>query len=637
MCGITGVVATTLRTADVMGVLSRMVSALRHRGPDSNGIHVPVNMACGLGHARLSIIDLSQAASQPMQSLRGDRVLAFNGEVYNFQELRKALEAEGHVFRSRSDTEVVLAAYEHWGTSAFRRLNGMFALALMDLKARRMILVRDRLGIKPLFLSSTPKHVIFASEMKALLASGLLAGKPDWSHLHEYLYFGNTLGLSTMYQTVERVPPGHWVEVSLDTALVGKPVPYWSAQAIAHAGPQMDIEDAVPLTRRLLEDAVRRQLVSDVPLGVFLSGGVDSTAIVALATRHYGSKLRTYSVGFDYIGDEQELPKARSVAHHFGTEHHELQVSASNIAAVIEKVAAAHDQPFGDPANLPLFQLCEALNGETKVVLQGDGGDELFGGYRRYSYLRVGAPMRPLAWVAQAVLKHARASPATFGARRFFFALSQRQPALRMGLLLTVEGPLSPPARVLSHDMRVLVEEQDPFIRYRQVAALLPPTDELQQMLMTDMQILLPDIFLEKVDRSTMAASTEIRVPFLDFDLVDYVLSIPAALKVGIGARKKLLKQALAGIVPREILTGRKMGFGVPISAWMKGPLRRYAEDRILAHASPGGLFDRAAVSRLFSEHAAGHYDHGQLLWKVMQLAIWLDRMPCGPTSHAAI
>lgn len=555
----------------------------------------------------------------------GDRqVLCYNGEVYNFDTLRMALSAS-RAFESHTDSEVILAAYERWGSDAFARFNGMFAFAILDRQTSKLILVRDRLGIKPLFYAQSNGRLVFGSEIKTILASGLVPSAPDFGALGEFLYFANTLGSHTLYAGIRQLPPAHWVSLDLKTGELDVPTPYWSVKNLPVWSGPVDESDIVAKTRDLLDKAVQRQLHSDVPVGAFLSGGVDSSAIVALASRHYAGKLRTYTVGFDYIGSGSELPQAARVARRFGTDHHELHVAGDNIEETIQRLAIAHDQPFADAANLPLFQLCEALGGETKVILQGDGGDELFGGYRRYGYLGLPAVTRPLAWIADRGLQiiHNHYGRRGFGAHRFFHALAQSDPGQRMALLLSVEGPLNPPHRILAPEMRDIVARQDPFARYREVAAALPKLDDLQRMLHTDLQILLPDIFLEKVDRSTMAMSTEVRVPFLDFDLVDYVATVPSGTKIGFKHRKKLLRKVLHGIVPQEVLDAPKAGFGVPVASWLAGPLRPFAESRILAHAGPGGWFDATVVRTLFDEHAAGRRDHSQLLWKSLQLALW--------------
>ena len=632
MCGIAGIIAPRLESGRLRQAIEDMVAEQVHRGPDAQSFFVDPDLGCALGHDRLSILELSPAGAQPMQAQDGQTVICYNGEIYNFEDLRRNLPS-GIDYRGHSDTEVLIEAYREMGVDAFKRLNGMFAFAILDKKRGEVILVRDRLGIKPLFYAQCQGAITFASEIKGLLASGLVENAPDYSRLHEYLYFGSTLGEATMFAGIKQLPPGTWTTISLETGVMADPVTYWS---VAELPDRSDVSEseAIERTRELLDAAVKRQLASDVPVGAFLSGGVDSSAIVALATRHYEGRLRTYTVGFDYIGDGDELPQARKVAERFGTDHHELHVSGGDTIATIESLAHAHDQPFADPANLPLYQLCKALEGETKVILQGDGGDEIFGGYRRYVYLTHMAMMQPASRAIDAALSllRGRFGPRVFGAHRFFHALSQKDPAERMALLMSVEGPYNPPAAILSSDIRYEIERQDPFRRYREVSSELSSEDALQQMLHTDLQILLPDIFLEKVDRSTMAVSTEVRVPFLDFDLVDYVASLPAKLKVRNGKRKFLLRNVLETIVPDEILNARKVGFGVPVKSWLAGPLRDYAQERILGQSSPSGLFDAEVVNRHFEEHASGRRDHGQLLWKCLQLTFWHEKF-VQPTS----
>lgn len=626
MCGISGLFAPSLDRATRHAACARMVGALEHRGPDAQGIYEAPEGAVVLGHNRLSILDLSPTGAQPMSN-EGDRqVIAFNGEVYNFPDLRRELEGRRR-FRGHSDTEVVLAAWEKWGPGAFRRFNGMFAAAILDREAGTLTLVRDRLGIKPLYIGREADRVVFASEIKAILASGLVGSSHDPRWLGEFLYFGNTLGTHTLYHNITQLPPGHYLEIDLASGRVGDPVSYWDANELPTIS-GMSQADAIEQTRTLLERAVQRQLASDVPVGAFLSGGVDSSAIVALASRHYAGRLRTYTVGFDYADHADELPMARMVADRFGTEHHELPVSAGGTQDAILALAEAHDQPFADAANLPLFQLCRALGGETKVILQGDGGDELFGGYRRYPYLRAGVAGRVLARAATGLLAPlGAAQPGRWaGPQRFFGALAKADRAERMALLLTVEGHRNTPLAVLNHAIRAEVAAHDPFARYRVLAAETARLPDLQAMLRTDLKILLPDIFLQKVDRSTMACSIEVRVPFLDFDLVDFVGALPGPMKVGARQKKMLLRQALEGIVPAEVLHGPKKGFGVPVASWLAGPLHDFARDRILAQAKPGGWFAAPAIERLFAEHASRRRDHSQILWKSLQLALWLER-----------
>jgi len=623
MCGINGIVGTA-RDEQAIERLRGMNAALAHRGPDSNGLWTSADGHIGLGHARLAIIDLSDTGAQPM--VLGDRSLSmvFNGEVYNFPELRSELVLMGHEFRGHSDSEVVLRAFAQWGPDCFRRLNGMFAVAFADWRRGTVVVARDRLGIKPLHYALVGGGLVFSSEIKGLFASGLVAARADYSRIAEFMYYGVTLGAQTMFDGIKRLPPGCFAEFDVESSTLAISR-YWSVEEIARVRLASETAEADPVqeVRRRLDDAVRSHLVSDVPVGVFLSGGIDSSAIVALASRHYSGRLRTYSVGFDYVADTDELPRARLVAERFGTEHHDIHVSGTHLADLLRRLAIAHDVPFSDAANIPLYQLCEALRGETKVVLQGDGGDELFGGYRRYELLdRIGL-LGPLARMARPLLGwrfHSRFR----SLQRMAAALSEREPAKRMALLLTTELEDCSPIRVLAPSLRTLASEQDPFARYRECAESLGPLDPVQLMLLTDLLIILPDVFLEKVDRATMARSVEVRVPFLDNELVSYVAGLPSRTKVQYGHKKRILRAALRGVVPDEILDAPKAGFGVPFGRWMQGEVGKLLRDLALDPSSDAaGLFDVPVLQRLLKEHERGACDHGFLLWKCLQLALW--------------
>lgn len=604
--------------------VAAMISALAHRGPDGRGEYVHGGTGVALGHARLSILDLSDAGRQPMTSPDGQLVVTFNGEVYNFRELRRELDGWGS-FRSGTDTEVVLAAYARWGVAALQRLNGMFALAILDLRRGKLVLARDRLGIKPLFLIRNASGVAFASEIVALGRSGLDRGTVDPSALHEFVYFGATLGRRTLFSEVRKVPPGVVVEIDLASRIATE-TRYWTPPS-PESRPRRSFDEVVPEVREILNSAVKRQLVSDVPVGVFLSGGVDSTALVAWASQAYSGRLRTFSAGFDYVGDAAELPAARAVADRFGTEHHEIQIRGSDIGRRVEHLVAATDAPFGDAANLPLHQLSEALGGATKVILQGDGGDEIFGGYRRYQSLS-SSVSRVLSAAGRAILGPTEAlpSPRLHALRRYCRALGTPEAALRSALLLTVEEVEDEPVAILGGDFRRQAAGTDAFARYREIDAQIDATDAAERMLRTDLEVLLPDVFLEKVDRATMAASIEVRVPFLDNEVVDYVLPLPRAYKVTAGEKKRLLRAALRGVVPDAVLDAPKAGFGVPVEAWMRGPMREWWNERVFGgRAMRDGLLDGDRLRTLQAEHVAGRRARGALLWKAAQLAIWWE------------
>jgi asparagine synthase (glutamine-hydrolysing) len=630
MCGINGILSAARGAPDrLLAAVGGMNKALAHRGPDGQGEWSNPDGTVVLGHRRLSIIDLSQAAAQPMVSDDGLVAMTFNGEVYNFRDLRLELQQRGYTFHSHGDSEVVLKAFHCWGADAFRKFNGMYAVAFFDARTSKVFLVRDRLGIKPLHYAPTGTEVVFSSEIKGIAAAGLSEIEPSYERLHEFLYFGNTLGEPTLFRNIRRVLPGHYVTVDLPSLKVQNHC-YWSASSISEISPSE--EEGIAGVRDRLEAAVHRQLVSDVPVGLFLSGGVDSTAILAFASKHSNGRLRTYTAGFDHLIQDDETFRARASAEMFGSDHEELHVTGADLLPLLRRLVAAHDMPFSDAANIPLLQLCGKLNGRAKVVLQGDGGDELFGGYNRYEILSWmqrldAAGLKSLTAASGGLINRALYGFGIAPTRtRILNALIQRDPALRMAMLLTVEDPRDEPISVLNQDLRQTVSRSDPFLRYRQVAGELDDRDPPQQMLLTDLQIILPDIFLEKVDRSTMAESVEVRVPFLDHELVDYVAALPSRMKLGKGRKKHLLRQALRGIVPDDILDAPKMGFGTPFSNWMKGPLSDSLVEIIQRHSGVAEpLFDAGVVSERIRSHRNGERDFGFLLWKCLQLALWLE------------
>jgi asparagine synthase (glutamine-hydrolysing) len=364
--------------------------------------------------------------------------------------------------------------------------------------------------------------------------------------------------------------------------------------------------------------------VSDVPVGAFLSGGIDSSAVVAFATRHYAGKLKTFSAGFDFDKGINELPKARRVAKHFGTEHHEIHVKGASLPEVIEQLVMQHDEPFSDAANIPLFLMCKELKGQARVILQGDGGDEVFGGYRRYKMLHYFRVWSILAHLHRVIPLLPRNLPFARRLRRILDAFGVDDEGMRMALLLTVEAPTQPPSRVLNAEVRQAIGKLDPFARYREMYQNFIDLDRVQRMLYTDIAILLPDVFMEKVDKSTMAHGIESRVPMLDHELTDYVLGLPSRIKIRGGRMKFLLRRALCGVLPDEVLNGPKTGFGVPYGYWLRGPLHAYACDVLIGESEKKSyLFERKTLEKLLREHRLCRADHSFLLWKCMNLALW--------------
>ena len=553
--------------------IERMVRTLSRRGPDAEGIHLGEGVA--LGHRRLSILDLSETGAQPMSLQAPHVTITYNGEIYNFRELRRSLQAEGRVFRGRSDTEVILHAYAAWGLNGLRRLEGIFAFALWDEAARQLLLMRDRFGVKPLFYSRNGRSIAFGSEIKAVLAAGAVDRTIDPQALAEYFWYGNAFEDRTLYQAVRAVPPGHWMIVQDGAAQIA---PWWRVEEwLQSRRAFQSVDEASVAVREALDNAVSRQLVSDVPVGIFLSGGVDSSAIAASAARASTQRLSSYSVGFDFDRGVNELPKARRVATLLDLDHHELRVSATDLQEVLLDLVRAHDEPFADAANIPLFLLARALRGTVKVVLQGDGGDEMFAGYRRYSMLRHAHMWQALPKFLSNV---ARATLGRRGERfaRMSNATGASDPAMRMALLLTLETLHDPPIGVLQPDVRRELESaSDPFLAYRRCAERFSARDPVQQMLLTDITLQLPAQFLAKVDRATMAQSIEARVPLLDERVTEIAVGMPTAYKVRGGQKKIVLREAMRGRLPDDVLDGPKTGFGVPYEHWLRSSLYDFA------------------------------------------------------------
>lgn len=618
MCGLAGVfLERDFPPQEIRNVVDMMIAKVAHRGPDGSGVYCRGRIA--LAHRRLSILDLSEAGAQPMVLRPGGAVISYNGEVYNFQELRVQLQSKGYTFRGHSDTEVVLATYDCWGLDGLRRLEGMFAIALWDPSTERLILMRDRLGIKPLFYAPSHLGLTFASEIKALLTVSGVDKRLDDQAFSEYLWYGNSHEDRTFFRGVRSLLPGHWLIADRDGTRLEA---WWRVEDwLTPAEPMRNVTDGARRVRETLDQAVTRQLVADVPVGIFLSGGLDSSAIAASAARSNNRSLSSYSAAFDFDRGINELPKARSVAKHLGLDHHELLIRGEDLPAVMLAMADAHDEPFADAANIPLYLMCRLLNG-VKVVLQGDGGDELFGGYRRYALLRNARWWnmwpKPMVGLARTL--------GTAGRRwaRLADALRQDQSALRMGLLLTVETLHDPPEGFLSSDRRAhLAATTDPFLAYRHAATRFAACDPVQQMLLTDLTVQLPSQFLTKVDRSTMAASVEVRVPLLDELVARPAVWMPSDWKASGTQKKIVLRESQRSRLPSSILDGPKTGFGVPFEYWLRTSLFDFARERILDRSflDRFGLVQNS-VEKALVDHQSGRRERGFSLWKILQLSL---------------
>ena len=620
MCGLCGIADFGEGGSPSSRTINDMLDTIRHRGPDDAGVFAHRYVA--LGHARLSIIDLTCAGHQPMTDAAYQTTLVYNGEVYNFQELRAELAESGVIFNGHSDTEVVLQAYNRWGLSAFHRFAGMFAIAIWDGRREQLVLARDRFGIKPLYYSQLPNGIVFGSEIKSLLASGEIGRDISPQGLHEYLWYGNALGENTLFREVRKLPPASVLVRMRSGTSIFK---YWTLEQVSRHSP--GISQGAKEVSRLLEEAVRRHLVSDVPLGVFLSGGIDSSAIATFASRHSASPLETFSASFDFSSSGSELPMAKRLATELKTSHHELHIKGRDLPETIEALVHCHDEPFGDAANIPLYLMSRELGGKPKVILQGDGGDEIFGGYRRHNVFSAERMWRLAAPAGRVALGFQKRDAGLYQSRRFVDAMSQSRSAMRMALMLTQDTLADSPVSILAPRLQQDVAATDPFAEYRELARRFKAEPPLQRMLYTDTSIVLPDTFLEKVDKSTMAFGIEVRVPFLDNALTDYVLGLPGTYKVRAGRKKYLLRRALRGIVPDYVLDAPKRGFAVPFENWLRGPLVPYMESVLFDDSTRrAGLFSENVLRERIAAHVEGRRNFGFMLWKAMHLALWHRR-----------
>jgi asparagine synthase (glutamine-hydrolysing) len=625
MCGIVGYFRFLLGENPELN-LEAATCSLAHRGPDDQGIFVEDQV--GLGHRRLSIIDLSPSGHQPMASLDERFVIVFNGEIYNYRDLKSQLEQLGHRFRSSSDTEVILAGFQQWGRTILAKLNGIFALALWDRHEKRLLVARDRLGVKPFYFHRDASCFIFGSEIKSLLALRDIPRQVDIQGLHEFLYFGNCLGSTTLFRGIQRLEPGAWMELAGDDTVAQGT--FWTHEEISRLDARSISEgEAAEQIANHLDRAVQRQLTADVPVGVFLSGGIDSSAITALAVRHYPGKIATFSAGFDFDGGHNELPAARKIASQLGTDHHEIMIYGGDLPDTIRTLVRHHDEPFSDAANLPLYLMTRQIREQCRVILQGDGGDELFGGYNRYRLLHQRQRYQFVFFLLKRLRFLAGSQTRRNQIDRFSAIFSEKDPGIRLGKFLTLEQTgVRRPELMLSPEWMQKLSTTNPFLRYQRLVDRFRflENDPVQALFWVDSAIILPDQFLEKVDKSTMANGVEVRVPFLDNDLASFALSLPSRLKIGSGVQKKLLKLALRGIVPDEVLSRPKKGFGVPYSRWLRGPLKEFMLDLFRSHFSgDGSLFSGTVLERRVAEHAAGTDDWGFALWKALNLAIWLE------------
>jgi len=622
MCGIAGILrrepGRTFSRNELIQTIRRMSLSLSHRGPDAHGFYVDENIA--LGHRRLSVLDLSDAGNQPMHLKKAGLVLIFNGEIYNFLELRRTLQSLGHNnWAGKSDSEVILHTYEEWGLKGLRKLEGIFSIALWDSKLRRLILMRDRLGVKPLFYGESQRGLAFGSEIKAVLAAGGVDTSFADQSISEYMWYGNTHGNRTFYSGVYSLEPGHWLVVENGHQKIE---PWWHLEDWLNRPLEVSSRrDASRLVRSALDQAVSRQLVSDVPVGIFLSGGVDSSSIAASAVSQTNKVLHSYAAGFDFSNGVNELPKASRVARHLGLDHHELQIEGSDLEEVLVTLAKAHDEPFADAANIPLYLMCRKLSGDIKVVLQGDGGDELFAGYRRYAILRNSNSWKFWPKFLSSLLRKC----GKYGKRiaRIADSVGHSDPAMRMAFLLTMEMPEDPPDKFFQIErQKELFSTADPFLQYRIAAQRFQRYNPIQKMLLTDLTVQLPSQFLAKVDRATMAAGIEARVPLLDEKVVQIAVNIPSIWQVTSTQKKIILRDSQRRRLPDAILDSPKTGFGVPYERWMRSSINNFFKSLVLDKEF---LDEFSLNGKLIEEDLAQNscLRTGFQFWKLFQLSLF--------------
>jgi asparagine synthase (glutamine-hydrolysing) len=622
MCGIAGFVerqgeASLPSTDSRAELLDRMCRVIRHRGPDDQGTMVRGGAA--LGMRRLSIIDLA-GGHQPISGCDPSVTVVFNGEIYNYRELQRALEARGHRFHTHSDTEAIVHAYEEHGAGCVEHLRGMFGFAIWDERDRTLFLARDRVGKKPLYYTVTPRGtLVFGSELKSLLEHTEVSRELDVEALDAYLTFGYVPDPLSIFRGIHKLPPGHHLTYRDGSVQVQQ---YWDFPFEAETTSRNE-DDYLEELNALLDDAVRARLVADVPLGAFLSGGVDSSAVVGLMSRHTNRPVKTFSIGF-HEDSYSELKYARLAAKHFGTEHHEFIVTP-DICHIVDELAWHFDEPFADSSAIPTYMVSKLAREHVKVVLSGDGGDELFAGYTRYAVdrSRSGFARLPRVLRRGVMSPLSRSLPHGAWGRNFIYNVAL-DPFDRYVDSISVFSALNKPSLYTAEFRRQLNGRESMSAHFRNLAASVSTGEALDGMLYLDSKTYLPGDILTKVDRMSMAVSLEARVPLLDHHLIEFVARLPARMKMKGLKTKHIFKRAVRDFVPAEILDRPKQGFGVPIQQWINDQLReRIRETLSERRTRERGLIDERYVRRLLDEHERQRRDHSGQLWALFMLEQW--------------
>lgn len=645
MCGIAGFWSPSHRASDDLA-LRRMTDTIAHRGPDDWGAWHAADVGPALGHRRLSIVDTSCEGHQPMASSSGRFTIVFNGEIYNFRDLRRELDRGARLaWRGHSDTEVMLAAFEEWGVrGATERFAGMFAFAVWDAQQRALHLVRDRLGIKPLYYGCSRGTLIFGSELKSLRAHPDFGGAIDLQAVGMFLRYDYIPGPNSIYSGIRKLTPGTILTLTSPDDCA-EPKAYWSPARAALRGVEHpfhgDRAEAADAVEGLLRQVVGEHMVSDVPLGAFLSGGIDSSTVVAAMQAQSNRPVRTFSVGFEEAA-YNEAEHARAVAAHLGTDHTSAYVTPSDLLSVVPMLPSMYDEPFADSSQVPTYLVSALARRHVTVSLSGDGGDEMFGGYGRYGWTerlwarisRVPAAARAASAALIDAVPDVILRGSLYGARTVLPARVRRHAELwrvrLAGDFLAANDEHALYQRVLTHvdphqalAATARAARPDDYLAYRPSWSRVAPFQS--RMMLWDMETYLPDDILVKVDRASMAVGLEARVPLLDHRLVELAWSLPLGLKTG-GEPKQPLRDVLARYVPPTLFNRPKMGFSLPIAEWLRGPLRNWVCDLLAPSAVRGaGLLDAAFVARTLREHLSGDMDHAWALWSMVMLHAWLD------------
>jgi len=639
LCGITGFI--DLKNKIEKAHLQKMVTTLSHRGPDDEGIWFDPKSGIALGHRRLSILDISQEGHQPMVSASGRYVIVYNGEVYNFKTLRNELIKHGYSFRGHSDTEVILAAIEAWGIeSAINQLIGMFALALWDNSEQQLYLVRDRLGIKPLYYGWSNGTFIFASELKALCAYPNFQPSIDRDALTLYFRYGYIPTPYTIYQDISKLPPGHILQLSTNKKENNQRIwAYWSIKTVAKKGPKeplsKDSYESVERLETLLKDAIGIRMIADVPLGAFLSGGVDSSTVVALMQAQSTRPIKTFAIGFEESG-YNEAEYAKAVAQHLGTEHTELYVSPTEAMDVIPQLPILYDEPFADVSQIPTFLVSQLARQHVTVSLSGDGGDELFYGYDRYAYApRIWQKVGWIPyWLRQSIVQGMEiASPEIWNKKLqqipFIKQRDRTQVIRHLINTLFAENQSAYYKQLMSHwqiPTSIVINGREPTTAFTTTKQMSFEQNMVQYANFIDFMTYLPDDILTKVDRASMGASLEARVPLLDHRIVEFAWQLPIALKMREDKGKWILRQVLNKYVPATLIERPKKGFGVPIGKWLRGPLREWAEDLLNEpRLQQEGFLSAKPIREKWKEHLKGNQNWDNQLWTVLMFQAWLN------------